>query len=779
MVYKIIYSFAKTRYIAIYKAIYLTIFPMSERKSEYQVRKEKLEQLRARGINPYVENFDKKHTIADIVASYDDKTDLRDSEVIVWSPTMQVSTAWRVTLFRTHGKLSFARIQDGTGEIQVLFHKDNCWLLMGHPEHSEGSYATQDPAGKQGWEWQYILQEVGSWEEGTSAYKFIEKYIDVGDFVGIQGEVFRTHKGELTIFAPQFMLLTKALLPLGDKFHGIEDMDTRLRKRYLDVIFHSDVRDMLYRRSKFWQSMREFLLKQHFMEVETPILETTTGWADANPFATHHNALDLDVFLRISCGELRQKRLMVAWFEKTFEIGRIFRNEGMSPEHAQDYTQMENYRAYADYRQMMTLVKDMYLHVIDTVYLHKNRLFTIRGYEVDFNKAWEEIDYATIITEKTGIDIFTATEQDIEAKLTELQVKYEPHNRIRLIDTLRKYCRKQIAWPAFLVNVPTFISPLAKSKIDKPELTNRFQVIIAGSEVGNGFSELNDPLDQRSRFEQQQAMRDAGDDEAQMADREYVEALEHGMPPTAWFGVSERLFCFLEDKPIREAQYFPLMKPEQNSTSSWKSEATEGSINDILDSSTTADAFAQNDENISYTNTPSRADAQALADKYLTETRKHCEQVGKIMQYFAKKLWQDDDARYIAGLLHDVDRDHIGKDPSKHLGEEFEKIVGEIDLSDQLIADIRSHYTEKTGVPVDLLIRKYLSAVDELSGLMYAYSLMRPEWFHGMESKSVIKKIKDKKFAAGVDREHVRNCEKYLDIPLEEFIPQMIEALSL
>jgi lysyl-tRNA synthetase class 2 len=374
---------------------------MSERKSEYQVRKEKLEQLRARWVNPYVENFNKTHTIGDIITSYDGKSDLRDSEVIVWSPVMQVSTAGRVTLFRTHGKLSFARIQDGTGEIQVLFHKDNCSI---------------DVAGEH-------MAEVGSGEDWVSAYKFFEKMIDVGDFIWVRGEVFRTHKGELTIFAPQFILLTKALLPLGDKFHGIEDMDTRLRKRYLDVVFHSDVKDMLYRRSKFWQEMRNFLLKQNFMEVETPILETTTGGADANPFATHHNALDLDVFLRISCGELRQKRLMVAGFEKTFEIGRIFRNEWMSPEHAQDYTQMENYRAYADYRQMMTLVKDMYMHIIDTVYPHKNRKFSIRGYEVDFNQEWQEIDYATIIQEKTGIDIFTATEEQIEKKLTELTGK--------------------------------------------------------------------------------------------------------------------------------------------------------------------------------------------------------------------------------------------------------------------------------------------------------------------------------------------------------------------
>jgi len=891
---------------------------MSERKSEYQVRKEKLEHLRVRGINPYVENFDKTHTIRDIIASYDPKADLRNSEVIVWSPVMQVSTAWRVTLFRTHGKLSFARIQDGTGEIQVMFHRDNCYI---------------DVAGEH-------MSEIGSWEEGTSAYKFFEKYVDVGDFVWVRGEVFHTHKGELTIFAPQFMLLTKALLPLGDKFHGIEDMDTRLRKRYLDVVFHSDVRDMLYRRSKFWQSMREFLLKQNFMEVETPILETTTWWADANPFATHHNALDLDVFLRISCGELRQKRLMVAGFEKTFEIGRIFRNEWMSPEHAQDYTQMENYRAYADYRQMMALVKDMYMHIIDTVYPHKNRKFTIRWYEVDFNQEWQEIDYATIIQEKTSIDIFTATEQEIESKLRELNVKYEPHNRIRLIDTLRKYCRKQLSWPAFLINVPTFISPLAKSKIDRPELTNRFQVIIAGSEVGNGFSELNDPLDQRSRFEEQQAMRDAGDDEAQMADREYVEALEHGMPPTAWFGVSERLFCFLEDKPIREAQYFPLMKPEHNPSKEtviarsgsdvaiqdmitykdnlspddreiykkirleclscekdafgdkydvesafteqeWKDKMQKGylilafdknvpvgimramprkedpsvggifavyvnesyrsqgiashmlqkcihhiftTLNlkkvrlDVFESAPIAKSFYEKHwfkavwsketeingkiypdivmeltkddyskittssttprNDVVYTNLPSTSQAQALANKYLTDTLQHCEQVAKVMQHFAHKLWQDQDAWYIAWLLHDIDRDYIDKDPTRHLGEEFEKIVSEVDLPAQLIADIRSHYTEKTGVPIDILIRQYLASVDELTWFIHAYSLMRPEGYSGMESKSVIKKLKDKKFAAGVSRDHCRYCETLLNIPLAEFIPEVIGALS-
>lgn len=504
--------------------------------SERDVRIQKIEILKQLGINPYAEKFDKKYLIVDLLKN--PTNGFRDINDIIVSPVVNFSTAGRIVLYRTHGKLSFAKLQDETSTIQLMFHRDHCFLRK-----EDGS----------------LVEQLGSGEDVLSPYKLIEKYVDIGDFIGVAGELFLTHKGEITLFVSEFSFLTKAILPLGDKFHGVEDIDMRLRKRYLDTIFHDDVKWMLKRRSKFWKAMRDFLNVRNFMEVETPILEVTTGGADANPFATHHDALDMDVYLRISCGELRQKRLMVAGFEKTFEIGRVFRNEGMSPEHAQDYTQMECYWAYANYQDMMTMIKELYLSIIDTVY--GKRIFQIRGYEVDFNQEWRMIDYTQEILDKTGINIFQATEAEMEAKLKELHVKYEPMNRLRLIDTLWKYCRKQISGPAFLINQPTAISPLAKSKIENPELVNKFQIIIAGSEVGNGFSELNDPLDQRKRFQEQQDLRDGGDVEAQMADWEYVEALEHGMPPTAGFGVSERLFCFLEDKPIREAQYFPLMKP--------------------------------------------------------------------------------------------------------------------------------------------------------------------------------------------------------------------------
>ncbi len=708
---------------------------------EHQTRLTKVTQLTDAWINCYVTKFSKTHTITQLQELVKNYT-LPDAELLMqeWAASTY-SIAGRLMLFRTMGKISFWQLRDSTGDIQIAFVKDLCSLDTGTT----------------------CVPSLHIADTELSAYKFVEKYLDVGDFVWVRGELFVTKHGELTLFVNEFQLLTKTLRPLGDKRHGIEDIETRLRKRYLDTTMNTETKAMLMRRSNFWQAMRTFLLQEWFLEVETPILEVTTGGADANPFATHHNALDIDVFLRISCGELWQKRLLVGGFEKTFEIGRIFRNEGMSPEHAQDYTQMENYRAFADYRDMMSLTKNMYLHIVDTVY--KKRVFEIRGYTVDFTKEREEIDYTSIIREKTGIDIWQATEQEIEAKLTELGVNYEPHNRIRLIDTLWKYCRKQMSGPAFLMNVPKFMSPLAKSNAQAPHLTERFQIIIAGSEVWNGFSELNDPLDQKARFVEQQAMRDAGDDEAQMADREYVEALEHGMPPAAWFGVSERLFCFLENLPIREAQYFPLMRPE-HIPEDHKPQLQKGPGQTSISEVTTPE------------NLPEEEQALQLIDTYLNETKRHCFQVGEIMRAFAKELWQDEHYRWLAGVLHDIDRDHIAKDGSKHLKAEFEHIMDSIDAPQLLREDIKSHGERLTWVPVNSLIRHYLASVDELSGFLFAYSLMRPTGFDGMEVKGVMKRIKDKTFAAGVDREHLRNCEKYLNISLEEFAGKVITIMQ-
>jgi lysyl-tRNA synthetase class 2 len=321
---------------------------------------------------------------------------------------------------------------------------------------------------------------------------------------------------------------------------------------------------MIQKKAIFWNAVREFHVKHEFTEVETPALENTTGGADAKPFITHHNALDIDVYLRISAGELWQKRLMVAGLEKTFEIGRIFRNEGISAEHLQDYTQCEAYWAYGNFEDMYKFLRDCYRYVAKKTF--GTLKFKIKGFDVDLGKSWPLIDYTKEIKKQTGIDIWKTSVKEIKEKLKKLKVEFEAENKGRLIDSLWKYCRKNIGGPVIIVNQPKITSPLAKSLSDNPKIVERFQFIIAGSEVGQGYSELNDPIDQKERFKEQQALRDAGDEEAQMYDDEFIEALEYGMPPTCGHGFSERLFSFLMDKPVRETQIFPLMRPKSHNT---------------------------------------------------------------------------------------------------------------------------------------------------------------------------------------------------------------------
>jgi lysyl-tRNA synthetase class 2 len=440
-------------------------------------------------------------------------------------------------LHRSFGKICFATINDWTGRIQILFSRENCSIVVDSEKR----------------------MELTSETEPVTAYKFAEKLIDLWDFIGVKGELFYTHKGELTLFVSEFSFLTKAIRPLPEKFHGIENEDERYRKRYLDMAMDDELRAVFYRKARFWETTRNFMKDKGFLEVETPTIEHTTGGAEARPFATHHNDYDVDVYMRICVGELWQKRLMAGGFPKTFEIGRAYRNEGSSPEHLQEFTNMEFYWSYADYEDGMRLVQELYQTIALTVYGRTK--FTAKWQEFDLAGNWPKVDYLEAVESKTGINLLTATDEAMKVKLTELGVKYEGDNRERLTDTLWKYVRKTITGPAFLVNHPQIISPLAKASAKSPGKVERFQPIIAGSEVGNGFSELNDPLDQRSRFELQQELLTKWDDEAMMPEWDFVEMLEHGMPPTCGFGFGERFFAFLEDKPLRECQYFPFMKP--------------------------------------------------------------------------------------------------------------------------------------------------------------------------------------------------------------------------
>jgi lysyl-tRNA synthetase class 2 len=385
--------------------------------------------------------------------------------------------------------------------------------------------------------------------------------VDIGDIVSFTGTFFITQKGEQSILVTSWTMASKSLLPLPEKWHGLQDPDERFRKRYLDFIMDPETRDLFYKKARFWQITRKFMEERGFIEVETPTLEITTGGAEANPFKTYHNDYDLDVYLRISVGELWQKRLMAAGFPKTFEIGRVYRNEGSSPEHVQEFTNMEFYWSYANYEDGMKLTTELYRHLAKEIF--GTTKFTSRGFSFDLDNEWVKIDYVEEIKKQTGIDINSASDEELKKQLAKLKVNYDGDNRERLVDTLWKYCRKNIAGPAFLINHPVLIAPLAKSVPGNPKIVQMFQPLIAGSEIGRGYSELNDPIDQQKRFDEQQKLIDSGDKEAMMPDWEFVEMLEHGMPPTCGFGFGERLFSVLADKPLRETQLFPLMRPKE------------------------------------------------------------------------------------------------------------------------------------------------------------------------------------------------------------------------
>lgn len=473
-------------------------------------RERKIARLRELGLNPYPAKANVTHAIVEVVDNF-------DTLLAVEEP---VTIGGRMLAFREHGAIAFIDVMDGTGKLQAFCSKE---------------------------------------EMGEESFDRLIETMSTGDFIEVTGPAYLTKRETQAILVKEWRVLGKALQNIPTEHFGIKDEDERYRKRYLDLLLDPEQRDLFVKKAKFWDVTRDFMKRHGFLEVETPTLETTTGGAEARPFTTHHHDFDLDVYLRISVGELWQKRLMAGGFDKTFEIGRVFRNEGTSPEHLQEFTNCEFYWAYADYRDGMKLVRDLYIEIAEQVF--GTTKFEARGYSFDLADEWSEVDYVGEVEKQTGINITTASEDDMRAKLDELEVEYEGENRERLTDTLWKHCRKNIAGPAFLVNHPKLVAPLAKLREDG-NTVEMFQPIIAGSEVGRGYSELNDPVDQRARFEVQKKLIEAGDEEAMMPDWEFVEMLEYGIPPTCGFGFGERLFSFLAGKPIRETQLFPLMRPK-------------------------------------------------------------------------------------------------------------------------------------------------------------------------------------------------------------------------
>lgn len=478
-------------------------------------RLRKLEELKQLGINPYPAKTERTHTTEQVV---DEFAALENQTVTV---------AGRITGIRKFGQLAFIVVRDQSGQVQLFLKGDTVEPL--------------NPANSQ----------VGMSELPL---------LDTGDFIQATGPVIKTKTGEISVDVRQLRLLTKSLRPMPTKQDGFTNKEERMRRRYVDMNVNVEVRERFVRRARFWQATRDFLNERGFYEVNVPVLEHTTGGADANPFVTHMDALDNDFYLRIS-HELPLKRLLGGGFEKVYDIGPRFRNENYSDEHLPEHVAMEWYWAYADWRDGMQLMTDMYRYVLKETF--GTLQFKLGEFEIDLEKEWEEWDYAQVIKDRYGIDPFATTIDEVKKALKDNKLEVEKtENLARGIDKLWKNIRKDVAGPVWLINTPTFISPLSKTNPDRPETVQRFQPVIAGSELGNGFSELNDPIDQYNRFVEQQNMRDAGDEEAMMLDIDFVEMLEYGMPPACGWGYSERVFWVFEGVTAREGVPFPQLRHE-------------------------------------------------------------------------------------------------------------------------------------------------------------------------------------------------------------------------
>lgn len=486
---------------------------MDEMNDLWRVRLEKLDLFRQQGIEPYADRYQRTHMAQEILDGFDS---LEGQEVKI---------AGRMMSKRDQGKVIFAHVQDFSGQVQAYIRKDDV-----------------------GAEW----------------FELISKF-DVGDIIGVKGTVFRTKRGEISVHATEVQLLSKAMRPLPEKFHGLTNVELRYRQRYVDLIMNPEVRNVFVMRSKIIRSMRSYLESQGFLEVETPTLHTIPGGAAARPFITHHNTLDMDLYLRIAL-ELPLKRLIVGGFDKVFEIGRNFRNEGISIKHNPEFTMMELYQAYANFEDIMELTENMISTIAKEV--HGTTEVTYQGQAIDFKTPWRRLPMLDGILEYAGVDFRTIlTDEQAQQIAQEKGLHVEAgSSRGKIINEFfEEFVESNLMQPTFITGHPVEISPLAKRNAEHPEYTDRFEAFAYGRELGNAFSELNDPIDQRQRFESQVAERAKGDDEAHMMDEDFVQALEYGLPPTGGLGIGiDRLVMLLTDSAsIRDVILFPTMRPRE------------------------------------------------------------------------------------------------------------------------------------------------------------------------------------------------------------------------
>ncbi len=670
-----------------------------------ELRIGKLDRLRAKGFPPCPERFERTHTLAEAAALPEGTKGLR--------------LAGRLVAVRTFGKLTFAHLQDRSGHLQIALRRQ---------------------------------------EMPPEAWEAFHDLFDRGDFVGAEGSIFRTQTGEVTLAVERLHFLGKALLPLPEKWHGLKDPELKQRRRYLDLLMSDETRDRFRMRTKILRVLRGFLDAHGFEEVETPVLQTVPSGASARPFVTHHNALDLDVYLSIS-PETWLKRLVVGGYEKVYEIARCFRNEGMDPSHLQDFTMLEFYVAYWSYEDNLRFTEKLFRHLLDEVC--GSRKLDWRGRTIDFSGEWPRVDMGALIRERTGIDLAACpTVDELRGAITGKGIRLERIDipgRGALIDALYKATvRDELIQPCFLTGIPSDILPLARRNDANPQLADCFQLLVNGWEIVKAYSELVDPLAQRQRFEEQEKERAKGDEEAMFVDEDYLLAMEHGMPPISGWGMGiDRLCALLSGADsLREVVFFPLLRPKGGG-------AGEG-----------------NDDTADIAGFPlSRADAKALFDENVKSDylRKHCLASAAVMEAIAERFLKDRDTFWCMGLLHDLDFDRV-KEPTKHTRETVEILRAKGVKDERILKAILSH-NEALGVERTTWLDYALSCGETITGLVMASALVLPDKkLASLEGSSVVKRMKKKDFAKQVSREAILQCEK-IGLKIEEFCDLAVAAL--
>jgi len=684
---------------------------MSRLDDTIEAKKEKRASLEKAGIHPHPYNFDKQHSIAEALEAVDTDT--------------TITTAGRLVAIRTHGKVCFTDLFDQTGTIQIMI-KENA---------------------------------VGDWFENLT-------YIDRGDFLGITGKVIVTKTGETTINAEKVTFLGKALRPLPTEWNAAENKEVRFRQRYVDMLISDQTKKVMDARWTILKQIRRFLQDEYnFVEVETPILQPLYGGTNASPFTTHMNALDTEFYLRLA-PELYLKRLIVGGYDRVFEIARNFRNEGIDQTHQPEFTMIEWYHAYADYHTMMDVAEELIKHVTEAV--NGEQKITVHDQELDISGEWPRIKMVDAVKEHLNINF----EQLSDEKIAELLKKHQfeligDFTRGKaLFAIFDKLVAEKLIEPTWIIDYPRDVSPLSKEHRSDKNLAERFECYIGGKELADGWSEITDPIDQRSIFENEQKRMRAGDDEAHPLDEDFLKAMDYGMPPLGGIGMGiDRLVMFLTNTwSIKEVIAFPTLRPN-----------FQRPVDKPIATKAEPKKQTQNKQT-KQKPLPPRDQAIALLEQYIENDnlRHHCYMVAEAMAAYARDLGEDEELWYQTGLLHDLDWEQF---PDEHPNKAINDILA--DDYPQIILDaIAAHAPDRTGKEPATTIEKYLFACDELSGFMYAVSLMRPNGFSDMKYKSVKKKLKDKGFAATVSRDDISTGIELINKEPSEHITFLIEVFK-